>query len=122
MSEQLPLLYEQDGPVVTLTLNLPERRNPITEAPMVDALVGAVERMGRDRSVRVAILIGAGSSFFSGGDVRAMADAAEQRAQMPADTPAYYTARLLHRPPTTPKASSASRSPWGAARCRPSPR
>ena len=52
------VLYEQDGGVVTLTLNQPERRNPISEADMVEALVSAVERLGADASVRVAVLTG----------------------------------------------------------------
>jgi enoyl-CoA hydratase/carnithine racemase len=86
-----PVLWEQDEGVVTLTLNRPERRNPISETEMVEALVDAVERLGRDRSVRVAILTGAGSAFSSGGDLHAMAKAAETRARSPADTPAYYT-------------------------------
>lgn len=67
------LLYEQDGPVVTLTINAPERRNPITDDETVDALVAAVERMNNDLSVRVAILTGAGSAFSSGGDLKKMA-------------------------------------------------
>ena len=50
------VLYEQDGGVVTLTLNQPERRNPISEIDMVDALVAAVERLGADASVRAAVL------------------------------------------------------------------
>ena len=86
-----PVLWEQDEGVVTLTLNQPERRNPISEAETVDALVGAVERLSQDRSVRVGILTGAGSAFSSGGDLRAMAEAAEARARSPAETPAYYT-------------------------------
>ena len=85
------VLWEQDEGVATLTLNQPERRNPISEAGMVDALVGAVERLSREPTVRCAILTGAGSAFSSGGDLRAMAEAAEARARAPAETPAYYT-------------------------------
>lgn len=85
------VLFEQDGGVVTLTLNQPEQRNPISEAGMVDALVDAVERLSASPSVRVAILTGAGKAFSSGGDIRAMAASAETRARAPLDTPAYYT-------------------------------
>ncbi len=85
------VLFEQDGGVVTLTLNQPEQRNPISEAGMVDALVDAVERLSASPSVRVAIMTGAGKAFSSGGDIRAMAAGAEARAQAPLDTPAYYT-------------------------------
>lgn len=85
------VLYEQDGGVVTLTLNQPERRNPISEAGMVDAVVAAVERLSADGSVRVAILTGAGRAFSSGGDLRAMAQEADARARAPIGTVAYYT-------------------------------
>ena len=86
-----PILVEQDGHVVTLTLNQPEKRNPISEAETVDALVAALDRLNADRTVRAAILTGAGSAFSSGGDLRAMQDAAVARAQHPAETPDYYT-------------------------------
>lgn len=85
------VLYEQDGGVVTLTLNQPERRNPISETEMVDALVAAVERLGADASVRVAILTGAGRAFSSGGDLRAMAEQTAARASAPVGTVGYYT-------------------------------
>ena len=86
-----PVLYEADGGVVTLTLNQPERRNPISETGMVDALVGALERLGADGSARVAILTGAGRAFSSGGDLRAMAAETEARARTPVGTSGYYT-------------------------------
>ena len=85
-----PVLHAQDGGIVTLTLNAPERRNPISERAMVDAIVAALERIDSDPSVRVAILTGAGSAFSSGGDLRAMDAAAPARAARPAETPSYY--------------------------------
>ncbi|MBT3457989.1 MAG: enoyl-CoA hydratase, partial [Halieaceae bacterium] len=39
----MDILTEQDGAILTLTLNRPERRNPITDLVMVDALVDALE-------------------------------------------------------------------------------
>ncbi len=85
-----PVLYQQDGAIVTLTLNRPERRNPISEREVVDAIIDALDRMNQDRSVRVAILTGAGNAFSSGGDLRAMAAEAEGRARQPIKTPSYY--------------------------------
>ncbi len=85
-----PVLYEQDGGVVLLTLNRPAMRNPISEREMVDAIVAAVERMNTDPSVRAAILTGAGKAFSSGGDLRAMAAEAEARARQPVRTTRYY--------------------------------
>ena len=69
-----PLLISRDGHVETWTLNLPERRNPISDLPMVEALEEAATRVTADVSVRAVILTGAGPAFSSGGDVRAMAE------------------------------------------------
>lgn len=72
MSE--PVLYEQDGHVVTLTLNRHETRNAISEDEMVDAIESACDRINKDFSVRAVILTGAGSAFSSGGNVKDMRD------------------------------------------------
>ncbi len=66
------LLYEQQGHVVTLTMNDPERRNPLTGNSAVPEFLEAVERIERDSSVRAVIITGAGSAFCSGGNVRDM--------------------------------------------------
>ena len=92
------VLYEQEGGIVTLTLNRPETRNPISERDVVDGLVGALGRIGTDPSVRVAILTGAGSAFSSGGDLRAMQTALEERARDPHATMAYYTQGIQRIP------------------------
>ena len=84
------VLYQQDGHIVTLTLNDPAKRNPISELDMVDALVDALDRMNGDGSVRVAILTGAGSAFSSGGDLGKMRDDFGVRAERPHLTPRYY--------------------------------
>ena len=92
------VLYQQDGAIVTMTLNAPERRNPVSEPGMVDEIVASLTRIQADRSVRVAILTGAGTAFSSGGDVRAMKAAAEQRVQAPVHTPAYYKSGIQRIP------------------------
>jgi enoyl-CoA hydratase/carnithine racemase len=69
-----PLLFDQQGAIVTLTLNRPELRNPISEDDMVEALESAVARINRDGGVRVVIVTGAGSAFSSGGNVKHMRD------------------------------------------------
>lgn len=66
--------YEQDGPIVTLTLNAPEKRNAISSFSDCDAVVAAAHRINRDRSVRAVILTGAGTAFCAGGDLKAMRD------------------------------------------------
>jgi enoyl-CoA hydratase/carnithine racemase len=69
-----PLLYEQDGGVVTLTMNRPEMRNALSGGDMIDAFVEAAQRINADRSVRAVILTGAGTAFSSGGNVKTMRD------------------------------------------------
>lgn len=72
MSDEL-VLFEpdgQDGHVVVITLNQPQTRNAISELDMVDAVVGAVERLQSNRQARVGILTGAGPAFSSGGNVK----------------------------------------------------
>jgi enoyl-CoA hydratase/carnithine racemase len=68
------LLFEQDAHVVTLTLNRPETRNPISEPEMIEAFEDAVVRINADNSVRAVILTGSGSAFSSGGNVKHMRD------------------------------------------------
>jgi enoyl-CoA hydratase/carnithine racemase len=84
------VLYQQDGQIVTITLNDPAMRNPISERETVDAVVAALERLNQERTARVAILTGAGTAFSSGGDLRAMRKALEGRAERPALTTQYY--------------------------------
>lgn len=68
-----PVLYEADAQgVVTITLNRPEMRNPISDHDVVEALLAALERLENDASARVAILTGAGKAFSSGGNINAM--------------------------------------------------
>ncbi|MCB1646014.1 MAG: crotonase/enoyl-CoA hydratase family protein [Pseudomonadales bacterium] len=69
-----PVLYEQHDSIVTLTLNKHETRNAISEDEMVDAIEAACARINADKSVRVAVLTGAGSAFSSGGNVKDMKD------------------------------------------------
>ena len=90
------ILYEQDGPVVTLTLNRPESRNPISDADMVEALVAALQKLDGDIGVRVAILTGSGSAFSSGGNLKQMGAAAADR--MPVETRRYYETGIQRIP------------------------
>lgn len=66
------LLYEQQGHVVTLTMNEPERRNPLTGNSAVVEFLSAIDRIHQDRSVRAVIITGAGSAFSSGGNIKDM--------------------------------------------------
>ncbi|MBV8061968.1 MAG: crotonase/enoyl-CoA hydratase family protein [Nevskia sp.] len=64
--------YQQDGRVVTLTLDRPESRNAIATHQDCEELAGAFERAGADPGVSCLILTGAGSAFSAGGNIKAM--------------------------------------------------
>jgi enoyl-CoA hydratase/carnithine racemase len=66
------LIYEQQGPVVTLTMNQPQQRNPLTGNTAVAEFLAAIDRIDADRGVRCVILTGNGPSFCAGGDLREM--------------------------------------------------
>jgi enoyl-CoA hydratase/carnithine racemase len=66
------LLVQQNGPVVTLTINRAESRNPLGEEGDGELFAGACAGINADREVRCAILTGAGSAFSAGGNVKAM--------------------------------------------------
>lgn len=94
-----PVDYAQDGAIVTVTLNQPETRNAFTDLDVVDALVGAIERLNADRSVRVAILTGAGKAFSSGGNLKRMLDPeAGLVDSLPAQTRLNYQAGIQRVP------------------------
>ena len=68
MSDE-PVLYEQDGHVVTITYNRPERLNAVNGA-MRDGLNAAWDRFLGDESAWVAIVTGTGKAFCAGADLK----------------------------------------------------
>lgn len=81
MTEAGEVLYEKDGPVATITLNRPERRNGLTQS-----VLRAVERFAleaeEDDDVRVVIVTGAGEHFSVGMD-RSSSDDRSPRTRFP---------------------------------------
>ena len=63
---------ERDGHVVTLTMNRPEARNALSPDMLV-GLADGFSYIDDEPEVRVAILTGAGGTFSSGADLKAMA-------------------------------------------------
>jgi enoyl-CoA hydratase/carnithine racemase len=57
--------------VCTITLNIPERKNPIGPL-MVNELLYAFDDAKEDDDVRVLVLTGAGKAFSAGGDLKQM--------------------------------------------------
>ncbi|WP_390347064.1 enoyl-CoA hydratase-related protein [Variovorax boronicumulans] len=70
------ILCEQADGIVTLTLNLPHKLNPIAKDLQVE-LRDALERIRDDRTVRAVVLTGAGKAFCVGADLSAMAPPGE---------------------------------------------
>lgn len=68
MSDE-PVLYEQDGHVVTITYNRPERLNAVN-GDMREGLNAAWERFLGDESAWVAIVTGSGKAFCAGADLK----------------------------------------------------
>lgn len=66
------LIYEQRDHVVTLTMNQPEKRNPLTGNSAVQEFIGAIDRIRADDDVRAVIVTGNGPSFSAGGDIAEM--------------------------------------------------
>jgi methylglutaconyl-CoA hydratase len=71
-----PVIAERTGPVLVLTLNDPDRANPLSTA-MVAALSEALGRAASDDDVRAVVLTGAGRHFSAGADLEALERIAE---------------------------------------------
>ncbi len=120
MSDYRCLLYEVKDGVATLTLNRPERLNALGDTLRED-LHAAVLRASQDTEVRAIVLTGAGKGFCAGGDVTAMNEAKEGRAERPlAEKVAPLRDRVLLAMRDAPKPSGAASIPTGAGRtsCR----
>ena len=81
MSESAAVLSTVADGVAHLELNRPESFNALN-VPLASALEEAVVEAGRDDEVRVVLLSGRGRAFCAGGDVKAMAAAADPRAMV----------------------------------------
>jgi len=71
MAEYTTLLLDATGPVARITLNRPEKRNPIGPATCGE-LVDALAQVKASDAARVVVLTGAGPVFSAGGDLSAM--------------------------------------------------
>ena len=67
------IICKQDGPVLTITLNRPDRLNAFSAEMFAD--VGtAVETVSEMRDIRVVVFTGAGRAFCSGADLTNVAE------------------------------------------------
>jgi enoyl-CoA hydratase/carnithine racemase len=93
-----PILAARDGHVLTVTLNLPEKRNPISDSAVIEGLERVLGDADADIGIRVVILTGAGSAFSSGGDLKAMKGGRGLRAALPAQTRRNYREGIQRLP------------------------
>ncbi|MBI4368887.1 MAG: enoyl-CoA hydratase/isomerase family protein [Elusimicrobia bacterium] len=65
------LLVRQEGSLLRVTLNRPEVRNAMDEQTL-DELTSVFKGLAQDKSVRAAVLSGAGADFCAGADINSM--------------------------------------------------
>jgi enoyl-CoA hydratase len=75
-------LDDRSGPVARITLNRPEKRNPIGPATNGE-LIHALERVQEDPAIVVAVLTGAGKVFSAGGDLSMMSGGGGAQSPVP---------------------------------------
>jgi len=97
------LLESREGPLVTLTMNRPDKLNALNNA-LSTALNETIERIASDKSVHVVILTGSGRAFCAGGDLamigagRARGDATEIAPILRAGMQAVLKLRTMPQP------------------------
>src|SRR5438105_7651489 len=70
MGDYQEILYDVDGPVLTITLNRPDKLNAFTFT-MMNELIDAFDQADADDDIRAVIVTGAGRGFCAGADLAA---------------------------------------------------
>jgi enoyl-CoA hydratase/carnithine racemase len=70
------ILVDRDGSTAVVTLNRPERRNPLS-LEMLEELTAAFRAIGEDTAARVAVLRANGPAFSAGHDIGEMVGKAD---------------------------------------------
>jgi enoyl-CoA hydratase len=86
-----------DGPVTTVRLSRPERRNAV-DGPTAAALADAFRAFDADPDAAVAVLHGEGGVFCAGADLKAIGTAAGNRVEAAGDGPMGPTRLRLSKP------------------------
>jgi enoyl-CoA hydratase len=92
-----PVRVERDGPVTTVLLSRPERRNAV-DGPVAAALANAFREFDDDAGASVAILHGEGGVFCAGADLKAIGTDAGNRVTADGDGPMGPTRMRLSKP------------------------
>jgi enoyl-CoA hydratase len=96
----VPVHYDVDGAVVTVTIDRPGVANAI-DRPTATELAAAFRRFEADESLAVAVLTGANGKFCAGADLKAMREPGAPRAsrvEPDGDGPVGPTRMLLTKP------------------------
>jgi enoyl-CoA hydratase len=96
----VPVHYEADGPVVTVTIDRPDVANAV-DRPTAEELADAFRRFDADEPLAVAVLTGANGKFCAGADLKAMREPGAPRAsrvEPDGDGPVGPTRMLLKKP------------------------
>jgi enoyl-CoA hydratase len=88
---------ERDGPVTSILLCRPERRNAV-DGPTAAALAEAFRAFDADPEAAVAVLHGEGGVFCAGADLKAVGTARGNRVQADGDGPMGPTRMRLSKP------------------------
>ncbi len=97
MDATLPILTDIDGPIFTVTINRPERRNAV-DRHCADVLAAAFRAFDSDDDLAVAILTGNGAEFCAGADLKAIAEGGGNRIDDAGDGPMGPTRMILSKP------------------------
>jgi enoyl-CoA hydratase len=96
----MPIHFDADGPVATVTIDRPDVANAI-DAPAAAELADAMRRVESDESLAVAVLTGVNGTFCAGADLKAMRSgdpARASRVEATGDAPMGPTRMLLSKP------------------------
>jgi enoyl-CoA hydratase len=88
---------ERDGPVFTVLLSRPERRNAV-DGPTATALAAAFAQFDADEEAAVAVLHGEGGVFCAGADLKAIGSERGNRVSADGDGPMGPTRMRLGKP------------------------
>jgi len=88
---------ERDGPVYTVVLSRPERRNAV-DGPTAAALAQAFREFDADEGAAVGVLHGEGGVFCAGADLKAVGTSDANRVQRDGDGPMGPTRLRLSKP------------------------
>jgi len=97
MSDGAAVRVSREGPVTTVLLSRPERRNAV-DGPTAQALADAFRAFDADPGAAVAVLAGEGGVFCAGADLKAASGETGNRVEEEGDGPMGPTRMRLSKP------------------------